>query len=336
MEHAVKRSQTAHTPNRALLIVALTMFAATLDSGRAIWAQSYPQTSIKLVVPFIAGSPVDALARALTQTLSPRLGQSIIIENQSGAGGTLGSKSVANASADGYTLLFAINSHTYGLYGNPGYDAVTSFEPVAAVAQWSHVLVVRPTLPVKTLQELIAHAKANPGALTFGFGINTPPQVLGETLKIVSGADIRSIPYRGGAQAVQDVLGGRIDMNFGATSTLLPLIQQGKLKALAFTGAKRSVDLPDVPTVIEAGFPQIAFNPDAWAAVLAPATTPLAIVKKLNDAINECLRSSELQATLAKLGYEPKQMSHQEFAAFLASEMKRWPPIVKAAGLKAE
>ena len=135
---------------------------------------------------------------------------------------------------------------------------------------------------------------------------------------------------------MQDLLGGRIDMNFGATSTLLPLIQQGKLKAIAFTGAKRNAGLPDVPTVIEAGFPQIAFNPDAWAAVLAPAGTPQAIVKKLNVAISESLKSSELQASLAKLGYEPKLTSPQEFATFLASEMKKWPPIVHAAGLKVE
>jgi tripartite-type tricarboxylate transporter receptor subunit TctC len=317
-------------------LCALMVAATTVAGGGVSWPQSYPNRPIKLLVPFIAGSPVDALARVVAQNLSQRLAQSIVIENQSGAGGTLGTKAVAGTSPDGYTLLFAINSHTYGLYANPGYDPVKSFEPVATVAEWSHVLVVRPDFPARTLQELITYAKANPGKVTFGFGTNTPPQILGETLKIAAAVEIQSIPYRGGAQAVQDMLGGRIDMNFGATSTLLPLIHEGKLRAVAFTGAKRSADLPNVQTVIEAGFPQIAFNPDAWAGILAPAGTPLAIVGKLNSDINESLKSPELRASLAKLGYQGKSMSPREFTAFLASEMKRWPPIVSAAGLKAE
>jgi tripartite-type tricarboxylate transporter receptor subunit TctC len=172
--------------------------------------------------------------------------------------------------------------------------------------------------------------------VTFGFGINTPPQILGETLKIVTGADIRSIPYRGGAQAITDMLGGRIDMNFGATATLLPLIQQEKLRAIAFTGDKRSSDLPNVPTIAEAGFPQLAFNPDAWAGFLAPAGTPPEIINKLNGAIRESLVSSDLQASFSKLGYLPKVTTPQQFAAFLTVEMQKWPPIVKAAGLKAD
>ena len=274
--------------------------------------------------------------RAVSGYLSARLGQSIVIENQSGAGGTLGTKAVASANRDGYTLLFAINSHTYGLYAKPGYDPIKSFQPVAPIAEWSHVLVVRPDFPAKTLGQLIDYAKANPGKVTFGYGTNTPPQILGETLKIATGVDIQSVPYRGGAQAIQDMLGGRIDMNFGATSILLPLIRDGKLRTMAFTGAKRSADLPDVPTVIEAGFPQIAFDPDAWAGILAPAGTPPAIVSKLNADINESLKSPELRASLAKLGYQGRTMSVEEFTEFLASEMKRWPPIVNAAGLKAE
>jgi tripartite-type tricarboxylate transporter receptor subunit TctC len=186
------------------------------------------------------------------------------------------------------------------------------------------------------VQELIAHAKANPATVTFGFGINTPPQILGETLKIAAGADIRSIPYRGGAQAIADMLGDRIDMNFGATSTLLPLIREGKLRAIAFTGARRSPELPEVATIAESGFPQLAFDPDAWAGILAPAGTPAAIVTRLNAAIDASLASPELRASLAKLGYEPKRTSPQEFSAFLDAEMHKWPPIVKAAGLKAD
>ena len=227
-------------------------------------------------------------------------------------GRNIGTRAVAGANPDGYTLLFAINSHTYGLYAKPGYDPIKSFEPVATIAEWSHVLVVRPDFPAKTLQELIAYANANPGKVKFGYGINTPPQVLGETLKIVTGADIQSVPYRGGAQAIQDMLGGRIDMNFGSTSTLLPLISEGELRGMAFTGATRNADLQDVPTVAEAGFPQISFNPDAWAGILSPAGTPPAVVVKLNADINESLKSPELRASLAKLGYQAKSMSAQQ------------------------
>src|SRR3954452_19761951 len=257
----------------ALAVSALIIIGTTASVGGRLLAQAYPDRPIKLVVPFIAGSPVDALARVLVQHLSPRLGQPIIIENQSGAGGTIGSKAVAGAAADGHTLLFSISSHVYGLYSNPGFDPIKSFTPVASVAQWSHVLVVRPDLAANSVQDLAAYAKANPGTVTFGYGLNTPPQILGEMLKNATGTDIRSIPYRGGAQAITDMLGGRIDVNFGTTATLLPLIRDGKLRALAFTGATRSVDLPDIPTIAEAGLPELAFNPDAWAAILAPLGT---------------------------------------------------------------
>jgi tripartite-type tricarboxylate transporter receptor subunit TctC len=317
---------------RCIALSALAMIAMS-EAGRA---NDYPARPIRLIVPFIAGSPVDALARVVVQHVAPRLGQSFIIENQAGAGGTIGSRAVANAAPDGYSLLFALNGHVFGLYANPGYDPVASFAPVATIAQWSHVLVVRPGFAAGSVQELIAYAKARPGTVTFGFGINTPPQILGETLKIVTGADIRSIPYRGGAQAIADMLGDRIDMNFGATSTLLPLIREGKLRAIAFTGAKRSPELPEVATIAEAGLPELTFDPDAWAGILAPAGTPAATVARLNAAINESLTSAELQAGLAKLGYEPKRTSPQEFAAFLAAEMRKWPPIVRAAGLKAD
>ena len=272
----------------------------------------------------------------MAEQVSRRIGQPLIVENLSGAGGTLGARAAANAMPDGYTLLFALSSHAYGLYANPGYDPVASFVAVATVAMWSHVLVVRPDFPARTVQDLIAYAKANPGTVMFGFGINTPPQILGEMLKVISGADIRSIPYRGGAQAVTDMFGGQIDMNFGATATLLPLIRDNKLRAIAYTGASRSPDLPEVPTIGEAGFPALAFDPDAWTAILAPAGTPPDVVGRLNVAINGSLRSGELQARLAQLGYQPRIMSPGESAAFLAAEMRKWPVIVKAAGLRAD
>jgi tripartite-type tricarboxylate transporter receptor subunit TctC len=195
---------------------------------------------------------------------------------------------------------------------------------------------VRPGFPAKTVQELIAYAKANPGKVTFGFGVSTPPQILGETLKNVTGADIASVPYRGGGQAVTDMLGGRIDMNFGTTATLLPLIQQEKVRAIAFTGVKRSRDLPGVPTMIESGFSQLTFNPDNWTAIAAPASTPRDVIDRLYTAVGEALRSREVEASFAKLGIDTFIKPQRDLEAFIASEARKWPPIVRAAGLMPE
>jgi tripartite-type tricarboxylate transporter receptor subunit TctC len=272
----------------------------------------------------------------VAQQMQARLGQSVIIENRPGGSMSIGAKAVATADADGYTLLLFSNGHYFGLATNPGYDPVKSFTPVATVAEWNHVLVVRPDFPAKSVQELVAYAKANPGKVTFGFGLSTPPQILGETLKNVTGADITSVPYRGGAPAVTDMLGGRIDMNFGTTATLLPLIQQGKVRAIAVTDAKRHRDLPDVPTMIESGFSQVSFNPDNWTAISAPAGTPRAVIDRLYAAINEALVAPELTASFAKFGFEVMIKQQRDLDAFIASEAQRWPPIVRAAGLTPE
>ena len=313
--------------------------AATLAiacCATAAAAQTYPSKPIKLIVPYTPGSPVDVLARVVTQQVSARLGQSIVIDNRPGAGTTIGTKLAASADPDGYTLLIGATSFilSFSLYPNLDYDPVKSFAPVAMLAHGPQVLVVAPSVPAATVQEFIAYAKANPGKLNFGFGLGTLPQILGESFKVVTGTDIASIPYKGGAQAITDMLGGRIQMNFGTTATLLPLIQQGKVRALAVTTQTRSKDLPDVPTMIESGLPQLALI--FSAGLLAPAGTPADIIHKLNVEINEAMRTPELTASMAKLGFEPQLWSTQEYAAFLADEMRRWPPIVKAAGVKPE
>jgi len=298
-------------------------------------AQSYPVKPIKLIVPYTPGSPVDVLARVVTQPVAARLGQGIVIDNRPGAGTTLGTKMAASAEPDGYTLLIGATSFilSFSLYQNLDYDA-RSFVPVAMLAQSPQVLVIAPSVPAATVAEFVAYAKANPGKLNFGFGLGTLPQILGESFKVVTGTEIASIPYKGGAQAVTDMLGGRIDMIFGTTATLLPLIQQGKVRALAVTTRKRSKDLPGVPTMIESGLPQLALI--FSAGLLAPAGTPGEIIARLNAEINEAMRAPELEASMAKLGFEPQIWSPQEYAAFLAEEARRWPPIVKAAGVKAE
>jgi tripartite-type tricarboxylate transporter receptor subunit TctC len=299
-------------------------------------AQAYPNRTIRIIAPVTPGSPVDALGRVVAQQVQAGLGQSVVIENRPGGSMAIGAKAVATADPDGYTLLLVSNGLYFGLARNEGYHPVKSFTPVATLAEWNHVLVVRPDFPAKTVQELVAYAKANPGKVKFGFGLSTPPQILGETLKNVTGADITSVPYRGGAPAMTDMLGGRIDMNFGTTATLLPLIQQGKVRAIAFTGVKRSPDLPDVPTMIESGFPQVSFNPDNWTAISAPAGTPRAVIDRLYTAINEALRSPELAPSFAKFGFEVMIKQQGDLEAFVASEAQRWPPIVKAAGLRPE
>jgi tripartite-type tricarboxylate transporter receptor subunit TctC len=317
-------------PGRHALVAVMLAICAT-----AADAQSYPVKPIKVIVPYTPGSPVDVLARVVTQQVAARLGQGVVIDNRPGAGTTLGTKIAASAEPDGYTLLIGATSFilSFSLYQNLDYDA-RSFVPVAMLAHSPQVLVIAPSVPAATVAEFVAYAKANPGKLNFGFGLGTLPQILGESFKVVTGTEIASIPYKGGAQAVTDMLGGRIDMIFGTTSTLLPLIQQGKIRALAVTTQKRSKDLPGVPTMIESGLPQLALI--FSAGLLAPAGTPGEIIARLNAEINEAMRAPELEASMAKLGFEPQIWSPQEYAAFLAEEGRRWPPIVKAAGVKAE
>lgn len=314
---------------RAVAIALVAIFSA----GAAM-AQSYPTKPIKMIVPLAPGSPVTTSARVVAQHMQTYLGQSVVIENRPGAGTTIGAKAVAMAEPDGYTLLYTSNGHMFGLYPNPGFEAVKSFTPVAAAAGWSQLLVVAPSVPAKTMAELVAYAKANPGKVTFGFGLGTPPQIMGEYLKVLTGADIVSVPYRGGVQAITDMLGGRIHMYFGPVVNLLPHIREGKVRPLATTRATRYAELPDVPTVIESGFPQLELN--AWTGILAPAGTPVAVVEKLNAAVNESLKSAELQSAFAKMSFETKVMAPQEFATFFAAEAMKWPPIVKAAGIKPE
>jgi tripartite-type tricarboxylate transporter receptor subunit TctC len=304
----------------------------------AVDAQTYPAKVIKVVVPFTPGSPVDAIARVVTQHLQNRIGQSVIVENRPGGGTTIGAKAVATAAADGHTLLLIGPNVAYMsmLYPHLDFDPAKSLVAVASLVTWSHVMVVAPAVPAKTVAELIAHARANPGQLTFGFGQGTTPHILGETFKQVVRVDIASIPYRGGEQARADLLGGRIHINIAPVLTLLPLIQEGKARPLAFTGPTRSPDLPHVPTMIESGLPQVGYNPDVWLGIFAPVGTASAVIDRLNSEINASLRSPEMRATLAKLAVEPLPKTPQEFETFVAAERRKWPPLVRAAGLKAD
>ena len=255
-----------------------------MASGAALPAAAadYPARPVRMIAPFTPGSPVDVVARLLAQHLSIQLKQSVVVENRPGAGTTIGMKAAALAEPDGYTLLFQSSSLVVApaMYKNLDYDPLKSFAPVANVAWGSWVTVVPPSLPVRSPQELIAYAKAHPGTLNFGFGQGTAPQLVGEWFNKTNGLAIASVPYKGGMQAITDMLGGTIHVNIGTSSTLLPLIREGKIRAIAQWGKSREADLPDVPTMIESGFPGLSLG--FWVGLWAPAGTPAAIVEQLN------------------------------------------------------
>lgn len=313
-------------------------FALTILAVASAAAQSYPTKPIRIISPFSAGSTPDALGRLVGQQLSERLGQNVTVENRPGAGTTIATKAVATSDPDGYTLLQGGSALAYSdlLYPNAGYDPSKSFVGVAPIAAWSHVLVVPASVPANNLQELVAYAKAHPGQLNIGFPLGQAPQVLTELLKSSSGAPFNSVPYRQLPQLSADFLAGRIQGWFGAGAGLVSLVQQGKAKAIAFTGVTRSALLPSVPTVIESGLPQLALNPSDWTGILAPAGTPSIVIDTLNAAINASINSPELKSSIAQQGSEAKATSPSDFAAFLVAETKKWPPLVKAAGMKPE
>ena len=302
--------------------------------GPAQAQEKYPARPIKVVVPLTPGSPVDVVARLVGQQWSPVLGQPVIIENRPGAGATIGAKSVAVADPDGYTLLLTAANHVIApsAYKNLTYDPIKDFAPLGSVAVMPFVIVIANSVPANTVSELVTYAKANPGKLNFGFGLGTSPHLLGELFKLTTHTDIASIPYKGGAQAVTDILAGQIHMNIGTTATLVPLVKAGRLKAIAVTGSVRYPELPDVPTMIESGYPQLSLG--FWAGILAPAATPADVMHRLSATLNAVLLSADMKASMAKLGLQPKASSPQEFGEFLLTEMQDWSAAVTATGVK--
>jgi tripartite-type tricarboxylate transporter receptor subunit TctC len=321
------------TAMRMLLAAIVLMGLGAADAP----AQPYPNRPIKLIVPFPAGGPPDTLARIVANDISTRLGQTVVIDNRPGGGATIGTRVVANAEPDGYTLLYgSTTSLSIGpaLFKNLDYDVVKSFAPVAPVSLGSMVVAVNAGVPAKTLPELVAHAKANPGKLYNGSGVASPPHIAWGLFVLTTGTDITFVPYRGMAQAMTDLLSGQIHMMIDGIGSLLPHIRDGKARALAVTGTTRSPDLPDVPTMIESGYPDYVLS--FWTGILAPAGTPPEFVAKVNAAVREGLKSPEMKQSLAKFNVEPNIASPPEFSAFLAEEARKWADIVKATNIKAE
>jgi len=316
-------------------IVVLLLALACVQSGPAR-AQTYPDRIIKLVVGYPPGGPIDVTARLLVQKLGPILGQTIIIENRAGATGTVAAKAFASAEPDGYTLMLGNASSLAvmpAIARYRDYDTVKSFAPVAKLTEGYEVLVVDPNGPAKTVQELVAHARANPGKLNFasaGFGNLT--HLSGELLKLKTGIDIVHVPYKGAPEAVAGMLAGQVHLMFGEVAGLLPLVREGKVRALGVASETRNALAPELPTLIEGGLPD--FVALTFTGVLAPAATPPAIVAKLNRAINEALAAPDMRASLQRLGSEIRTGSPADFTAFLMRERAKWDEVVRLAGIK--
>jgi tripartite-type tricarboxylate transporter receptor subunit TctC len=322
---------------RRLALMLLLAFGACLAQPGATHAQDkYPSRPVKIIVPTPPGGPVDVVARLVAQTLSTSIGQSVFVDNRPGAGNTIGSREAARAEPDGYALHYSSVSGLVlapMLHKDPGYDPIKSFAPIAAVATTSIILVVHHSFPAKSVTELVAYAKANPGKVNFSSGgIGVLPHLIGEMFKSRAGVNIVHVPYKGGGPSIQDVVAGNIQMTFEGTGVLLPLIQAGRLRALAVTSAQRNPALPDVPTMVESGYP--GFVTGGWTGLLAPAGTPAPIVAKLNAAINAGLKSPALMNGLAKLRADPLGGTPQDFAKMIKDDIAKWEPVVTALHLK--
>ena len=320
--------------HRTLIAAAITMLSLAVPA----LAQTYPDRLIRMVVPFPPGGPVDIIARIVTQGLPQILGQTIIIENRAGASGTIGARAVAASPADGYTLLFGNISSlvvTPVVTNNRDFDPDKTFTAVAKTSQNYEVLVVHPDFPAKSVRDLVAYAKANPGKLNFGSaGIGNATHLAAELFKQRTGVDIVHVPYKGAFEAVTGVMAGQVQMFFGDIGGVLPLIREGRVRALAISSATRSADLPTLPTMIESGVPGYVVL--TYTGVVAPAATPPAIVQRLNAALNASLQTPEAAAALRRIGAESAPSSAQDFAAFLAGERDKWREVVRLSGIKIE
>jgi tripartite-type tricarboxylate transporter receptor subunit TctC len=311
--------------------------SAVFATDTRLLAQTFPDHVIKLVAPFPAGGPTDAIARIVAQNISVHLGQNMIVENQPGAGGRLGMKAVARAAPDGYTLLLGgtnSNAVTPALYANLGFDPVEDFDPVAAVAVDSGALVVHPSVPVQTLAGLVRYVREHPGELSSGATIGISPHVFLELFRIRTGTNILFVPYKGAAPVITDVLGGHIQIAMSGKLVLLPLIKSSKLRALAVTSAERWPELPEVPTMRESGFE--GFPTETWYGLIAPRGTPPAVIAKLNSAVNARLGVSDANAAFVNLGLNARSLSSEEFGTVLAAEVRLWRAIVRESGVKVE
>ena len=327
-----------HKLRRSVALTAVTLCLGVTALPDA-HAGPYPDKPVRLVVPFPAGGATDLMARSLAQRLGERLGQTVIIDNRAGAGGSLGAEAVATAAPDGYTLLFAtMGSLTINpsIYKTLRYDPLKSFEPVSLTHSTSNVLVVHPSVKATSVEELIALARKQPGELNFASaGNGTTSHLSGELFKSLAKVDLVHVPYKGSAPAMTDFLGGRISMMFDTTSNFVDHVKSGKLRALGVTSRKRSSAMPGIPSISEtAGMAE--YDMTLWLGVLAPAGTPKDVVGRLQRDIAAVMAAPEIVKQMADAGIEVRTGSPQEFTALIRADMARWAAVVKRSGMQVE
>ena len=305
----------------------------------ALWpalaaAQAFPTKPITIIVPFAAGGTTDILARIIAQGLTAELGQSVVVDNRAGAGGNIGGQAAARAAADGYTLFMGtVGTHAINaaLYKKMPFDPVKDFAPLTRVANVPNLLVANPAQPFKTVQELIAYAKANPGKVNFGSsGSGSSIHLSGELFKSMAKVDMQHVPYKGSAPAVTDLLGNQIAIMFDNMPSAIQHVRSGKLRAIAVTTAKRSPELPDVPTIAEAGVP--GYEATSWFGMFAPAATPAPVVGQLNKALVKVLAQPDIKKRINEQGAETAGETPEQFAAFIQQESVKWGKVVRESG----
>jgi len=328
-------------PNAAPAAACLTCLVCLVCLARinaAAWAQTWPSKPVRWIAPYPPGGSSDLVARAIGIRLAEQLGQPVLVDNRPGVGGSLGSEIAARSAPDGYTLLLAnvaplaINPH---IYPKLGYDVLRDFEPVTLLATGPTMLVVGPSLPVKSVAELLALARAKPGFLKYGTGgSGTPAHLTTELLRLMTGIELLHVPYKGTGQSVTDLLGGQIDFVFASPPVAAAHVKSGKLRALAVSSAKRTPLAPDLPTIAESGVP--GFDMVTWWGAVSPAQTPAAIIERLNAALRKSLEFADTQERLVALGIDARSSTPAAFRAFMAAELARYAKLAKQVGLKSE
>ncbi|HTD89580.1 MAG TPA: tripartite tricarboxylate transporter substrate binding protein [Burkholderiales bacterium] len=319
------------------MVIRFSSAIAAFLCTASVCAQNYPVKPVRVVVPFAAGGPADVYARFLAQRLQESVSQSFVIENRPGAGSIIGSEIVAKAGADGYTLLLMSNTHTINesLIPKKPFALMKDFVAVAPINYSDLVLVVHPSVPARSVKELVQLVKASPRGLNYASsGNGTPYHLAGELFKSMIGVDIIHIPHKGSSEARTSVMSGQVEMMFDAITTMTPMVKSGRVRALGTTGLKRSGVLPDVPTVAEAGVP--GYEATIWLGVMAPANTPRAVLDRLNSEITRITTRADVKKTWNEQGAEPMSMSIAEFEKYLNADIAKWAKVVKASGARAD